>query len=153
MNRSSDWLLQAHQMPSVLEKYSDNGANLWKLNTKAAISVIKNSVQRPMHERPDVAKVILFGSLADGTAVPVDDPDILIVLFGSGRRKWLDRIDEFSPYLDDIGISADIFPYTIEEAERIPLARKAFEHCIVLVERACDLKLWRSAWKRKSAGQ
>jgi len=82
-------------------------------------------------EHPEVIGVYLFGSLAEGRAVPGSDADILILL-GRSERRWIDRPLEFSPYFENVGIGVDLFCYTIEEADRIPLARRALKGGILL---------------------
>ena len=58
-------------------------------------------------KRPDVTRVVLFGSVARGDAVPGSDVDLLIVLT-SADKPFLNRMAEFMPDRFPVGI--DVFP-------------------------------------------
>ncbi len=114
-------------MQSVLHKYSYDGAILWVLDRETAVENIRNAAQKLISEHPEVIKVVLFGSLADGTAVPGSDADVLLVLKNSSKTRWIDRIEDFMDYFIEIGIGVDLFPYTIDEIEHIRLAEIALK--------------------------
>jgi len=80
-----------------------------------------------------VRKVVLFGSLAQGRAVPGSDADLLIVV-EDDNRAMNERIDEYLEFFSGIGIGIDIFPYRLKELEN-PLARQALSQGIVLASR------------------
>jgi len=87
--------------------------------------------------RPEVKRVVLFGSLAEGKAVPGSDADILIIieaLPGEAERQ-LDRPLHYLPFFEGVGIAVDLFCYTPEEAERLPFVRRALGKSIVLWEK------------------
>lgn len=84
-----------------------------------------------MEARPDVLGVYLFGSLAEGRAVPGSDADVLVLLKQS-QRRWLDRPLEFWDHFVDCGIGVELFCYTEEESARVPLARRALERGVHL---------------------
>lgn len=65
--------------------------------------------------RPDVLRVVLFGSFARGDATAASDADVLIVLRDSPLR-FHERIAEFQP--SGLGVCVDVFPYTLEETQR-----------------------------------
>ena len=67
-------------------------------------------------ERPEVERVLLFGSLVSGGAVPGSDADLLVVLNDSNRR-FLDRIPLYVPA--GCPVDVDVFPYTHAELERM----------------------------------
>jgi len=119
-------------MQSVLQKYSFNGVTLWKLDSEAAIDALRSCAMSLIGARDDVAKVILFGSLAKGNAVPGSDADVLILLEQSSEPNWFGRIEEFEDYFEGIGIAIELFPYTREEIERINLAQTAMKEGIIL---------------------
>lgn len=87
-----------------------------------------------MTHRPDVSAVYLFGSLAEGRAVPGSDADLLILAEALADR-WIDRPLEFYPYFRDSGIGVELFCYTASEAAGNRLARRAMERGIRLAER------------------
>lgn len=78
-------------------------------------------------------KILLFGSFAEGREVPGSDLDILVIL-DEDERKFTDRIPDFLEMMGEMGISVDIFPYTMEELSN-PVARRALESGIILFER------------------
>ncbi|MGH9259745.1 MAG: nucleotidyltransferase domain-containing protein [Acidimicrobiales bacterium] len=84
---------------------------------------------------PEVIGVHLFGSAADGRAVPGSDADVLVLLARSGVR-WLDRPLAFARYVDECGIGVELFCYTVDEATRVPLARQALERGMLLAGRS-----------------
>jgi predicted nucleotidyltransferase len=75
-------------------------------------------------------KVVLFGSLATGRAVPGSDADILIVVEDDGRRLK-DRMADYLEFFSGIGIAVDVFPYTSAELAN-PIAQHALSEGIVL---------------------
>ncbi|WP_292346702.1 MULTISPECIES: nucleotidyltransferase domain-containing protein [unclassified Methanoregula] len=82
---------------------------------------------------PNVQRIVLFGSFAEGRAVPGSDVDILIVLKADPRR-FVDRIRHFLDAFSEIGIAADVFPYTTDELDN-PLVKTALQTGKVLFER------------------
>jgi predicted nucleotidyltransferase len=82
---------------------------------------------------PNILKVILFGSFAEGRAVPGSDVDILIVLRRDSRRI-MDRSPEFLEKFSGIGIGVDVFAYTVDELDN-PLVKNAMASGKVLFER------------------
>lgn len=69
-----------------------------------------------LRQRRDVRKVILFGSMARGSAGARSDLDLVIVQ-GSDRR-FLDRIGDFYDYLTP-HVETDILAYTPREWEEL----------------------------------
>lgn len=78
---------------------------------------------------PEVERVVVFGSLARGGAVPGSDADLLVVLTES-HEGFLARIPRYTP--SSLPVGADVFPYTREELERMLAEGNAF------VRRALD---------------
>jgi hypothetical protein len=64
--------------------------------------------------RPEIRRVLLFGSLATGRAAPGSDADLLVILDRS-NRPFRDRIPQYVPNGCHIGV--DVFPYTLAELE------------------------------------
>ena len=67
-------------------------------------------------ERPEVAEVRLFGSLARGDQHGTSDVDVLLLLHASEETDWHRRILAYLPYFD-IGRHADVLVYTTAEVE------------------------------------
>ncbi len=89
-------------------------------------------VAKEVGERDDkVVKIVLFGSLAEGKAVPGSDADILILL-REDKRKFMDRIPEYLQKFS-INFPVEVFPYTLSEIN--PLIEEALKKGTVLFER------------------
>lgn len=81
----------------------------------------------------NVLKIVLFGSFAEGRAAPGSDIDILIVIL-SDPRRFIDRTGQYLDAFADIGIAADVFPYTVDELDN-PLVKRALDTGKILFER------------------
>ncbi len=81
----------------------------------------------------DITRIVLFGSIARGAGVPGSDVDLLIIVRGSDLRP-LDRSSIYHSCFDEIGLGADLFVYTEDEAAagNIPLIGTALKTGIVL---------------------
>jgi predicted nucleotidyltransferase len=77
-------------------------------------------------------KVVLFGSLAEGRAVPGSDADILVIANNATGREM---VDEIPAHFAEIGIPVDIFVFPEEDPEN-PFIRTALERGIVLASRS-----------------
>ena len=66
--------------------------------------------------RPEVRRIIWFGSRVNGTPAPSSDVDVCVVLAGSSRPVR-DRVADYLPFGFPVGI--DLFPYTEAELERL----------------------------------
>ena len=82
---------------------------------------------------PNVVKIVLFGSFAEDRAVPGSDMDILLVL-QSDSRRFIDRIQDYLDIFAELGIAADVFPYTVDELDN-PLVQTALRTGKVLFTR------------------
>ncbi len=119
-------------MRSAVREESFNSVKIFWLDTKLVLERIRAKT-RVLARDPRIQKVVLFGSLQEGRAVPGSDADILIVLDRDDRGIG-DRIPEFAGVFSDIGIGVDVFPYTREELDN-PIARTAFSRGVVLFSR------------------
>lgn len=122
-------------MGSVVQRRSYGSVKVVWLDRLEAVRRVREAGRNLVMAHPEVIGVYLFGSLAEGRAVPGSDADILILLERSERR-WIDRPLEFYPYFENAGIGVDLFCYTIEEADRTPLARRALEGGVLLAGRS-----------------
>jgi len=87
---------------------------VFRLNREQAHSRLEEWA-RALGADDNVLYVILFGSFARGDATAASDADVLIVVRDSPLR-FQDRIPQYQP--TGIGVSVDVFPYTLEEARR-----------------------------------
>ena len=106
---------------------------VFKIDREKILVRLKKWAQSIGKER-DVLAVILFGSFAKKEETPASDADILILLKES-KEKFEERILRFIPR--GLGISVDIFPYTLEEfrsslKEKWGVAEEAMKNGIFL---------------------
>jgi len=107
------------------------------LDRSAVKEAVRRAVRRLARARPEITKVMLFGSLARGDAVPGSDADLLVLLSKSDRQ-FLDRMSSY--VLSAMPVGVDIFPYTEDELTRMtqdgnPFIRHALSEGIVIYER------------------
>ncbi|HXF71173.1 MAG TPA: nucleotidyltransferase domain-containing protein [Actinomycetota bacterium] len=105
------------------------------LDSPEALHRLRAAAERLLAERPEVRSVVLFGSLAEGHAVPGSDADVLLLLDRSERPRWFDRPLDYRRAFEGVGMPVELFCYTREEAGRVPLARRALERGLVLATR------------------
>lgn len=106
---------------------------VFKIDNEEVIVKLKSWAESLSHNR-DVVGIILFGSLVKKEATPASDADIVILLKDS-KERFDDRIPHFIP--GKMGISVDVFPYTIEEfrsslKENWGVAKEVLEHGLLL---------------------
>jgi predicted nucleotidyltransferase len=108
------------------------------LDREGVREAIRHAAQRLLAERPEVERVVLFGSLARGDAVPGSDADVLVV--APSDRPWPERSDLYAEYFRQQEVGVDVFVYTPEElaamGQRPGIVRTALEEGIVLADRA-----------------
>lgn len=86
---------------------------IW-LDREVVLKKLHQVVGEMAASHPEIERVVLFGSLARGDAVPGSDADLLIIL-GKSDLPFLERIPRYMP--SGAGIGVDVFPYTREEFE------------------------------------
>ena len=118
--------------PLAVRKESFGSVTVFWLERDEVLLRLRERARGLVAARPDVAGVYLFGSLAEGRAVPGSDADVLVLLAHSETR-WLDRPLTLAPHFDGCGIGVELFCYTEDEAARIPLARRALERGVDLL--------------------
>lgn len=122
-------------MPSVIRTRSFGSAKVFWLDREEAVRRLRVAAERAIAEHEEVVAVHLFGSLAQGRAVPGSDADVLVPLQRADDR-FLDRPLRYAPLFEGLGLPVELFCYTREEAERVPLARRALETGLPLAVRA-----------------
>lgn len=113
-------------MQSPIRKTYYNSVKVFWLDRHLALERTIQAARKLCLANPTVLRVILFGSLAEGTALPSSDADILIVVKNSNLRL-IDRAEQYRAYFGDIGLGIDLFVYTEAEIAGgdIPLVRSA----------------------------
>lgn len=119
---------------SVIRTRSFGSAKVFWLDRDAALVGLRAAAERLLAEHEEVLAVYLFGSLAEGRAVPGSDADVLVLLERSELR-WMDRPLRYGPAFDGVGLPVELFCYTREEIERVPLARRALAGGMLLAGR------------------
>jgi len=119
-------------MRSAVREESYNSVKVFWLDTDFILTQLRQKAAQLIRDSR-VRKVVLFGSLAEGRAVPGSDADLLIVVEDDGR-PMKERIDEYLAFFSGIGIGIDVFPYNTRELEN-PLAKQALSQGIVLASR------------------
>ncbi len=122
-------------MRSVIRERSFGSVRVFWLDSAEALERLRAAAARLLAERPEVRSVVLFGSLAEGRAVPGSDADVLLLLERSDRPRWFDRPLDYGPAFEGVGVPVELFCYTRKEVAGVPLARRALERGVVLAER------------------
>lgn len=116
---------------SAVRRESYGSVTVFWLDRDEVIARLREAAGKLVAVAEDVVGVYLFGSLAEGRAVPGSDADVLVLLARSETR-WLDRPLAFAAHFEGSGIGVELFCYTEEAAARIPLARRALERGVRL---------------------
>lgn len=93
------------------------------LDREAVRKKLKRAVGDLARQRPEIEKVILFGSLTGDRAVPGSDADLLFVL-SSSDLPFLARIPFYIPEGCMVGV--DVFPYTKAEVDEMLASGNSF---------------------------
>ncbi len=96
---------------------SSSSARVTFLDVRALVEQLAAAARRLCTENPNVVGVVLFGSLADGTATPGSDIDLLVLLRHDHRRV-LDRVPDYTAPFEHVGMGVQVFPWTVEELMR-----------------------------------
>ena len=83
-----------------------------KSNNQATVEAAVRRWARHIAQRPEVRRIIWFGSPINGAPTPSSDVDVCVVIAGS-RRPVRDRIGDYLPF--GFPVSIDLFPYTESE--------------------------------------
>ncbi len=93
---------------------SSGSARVTFLDVQGSVNRLRAAARRLRGTEPNVAVVVLFGSLASGSATPSSDADLLVVLHSDDRRV-VDRVPDYSRPFEGLGLSAQVFPWTRTE--------------------------------------
>jgi hypothetical protein len=117
---------------SIVREESYGSVRIFWLDREAALQQIRTAATRLVQERPEVVAVYLFGSLAKDRATPRSDADLLIVLRYSPIACWFERGCEYGDYFDEVEMPCELFCYTLDELPKVPLARNAMPHAVLI---------------------
>ncbi len=99
-----------------MQKRSSRSVKVTYFHKEAVWQALRSYVTDLVQARPEVRRVIVFGSLARDEAVPGSDVDLLLVL-ASADRPFLERPLAYKPYRFPVGV--EVFAYTGEELEQM----------------------------------
>ncbi len=121
---------------SIIHKKSSGSVTIFWLDRKALLANIREAADTLSRERPEVSKIVLFGSAANGRAVPGSDADVMIVVRDLDVRL-LDRPLAYVSYFEGVGVGVELFVYTERELAPAPpgIARTALKTGLTLFSR------------------
>ena len=99
-------------VPSLVRDRSSTSVRVFWLDRPGILRRLRAAAETLHQSHPEIERIILFGSLARGDAVPGSDADLLLVLRNSDRA-FRERAGEYR--IADIGVGVDIFAYTHRE--------------------------------------
>ena len=89
------------------------------------IEALEDIARFIVQSNPNVRRVLLFGSMARGTADRRSDADVAIILKEDHRRP-LDRIPEFLRYFIEAPMPVDVLVYTEDELAQMLREGRSF---------------------------
>lgn len=124
-------------MQSRALKQSSPSVKITYLDREGIRKKLRQAAEELARTHPEIERIILFGSLARGDAVPGSDADLLVILSQS-NLPFLDRHPHYVP--GGCGIGVELFAYTQAEFERMvqeqnPFLKQALKEGVVMFER------------------
>lgn len=115
---------------------SSHSAKVTFLDAPAAVARLRAAARQAHSRDPNIAAVVLFGSLATGGATPSSDADLLVVLHRDPRRV-LDRVPDYSRPFEGLDVAIQVLPWSADELltrlrEADPLAHEIVSTGITL---------------------
>ena len=101
------------------------------LDREKTIEALHRIARRVRVENPAVSRIVLFGSLAEGSHSAFSDADLLVIL-KSGERRPMDRIPALLLAFADAPVGVDVLPVLEAELPDNAFARRAERAGIVL---------------------
>ena len=123
---------------SVTPSSSSSSVRITWFDHNVVLEQVRRAIAVLASRRPEVERVLLFGSVATGRAVPGSDVDLLVILERSDT-PFVDRIPLYTP--DGCGVDVEVFPYTRREVEQMlaqgnSFLRSALREAVVLFSRS-----------------
>ncbi|MFH1603097.1 MAG: nucleotidyltransferase domain-containing protein [Pseudomonadota bacterium] len=110
-------------MPWPGQDRSSVSARVFWLDRPEILQRLRAAAGTLQQRHPEIERIVLFGSLARGDAVPGSDADLLLVLRDS-ERTFLERTGGYR--VADIGVGVDVFAYTCQELAEMLGSGNAF---------------------------
>ena len=126
---------QKQSVRSTTPARSSASVKVFWLDRPLLLQRLRNAARTLSERHPEIERIVLFGSLARGDAVPGSDADLLIVVSHS-NEAFLERTVRYRPADVDVGV--DVGAYTREELAALLKAgnsfvRQALREGVVLV--------------------
>ena len=99
-----------------MRKSSSASVKVFSLDRDKAVEAVRTAMQAVKQRCPEIDRVILFGSLARGNAVPGSDADVLVVLHHTDS-PYHERFVRYMPH--GVAMDVDVFAYTHSELEEM----------------------------------
>lgn len=108
--------------------FDSSSVTIKSANREAVEAAVRAYVQRLRRERPEVKRVIWFGSWVTGRPVPGSDVDLCLVL-SRADKPYRERLPDYLPLGFPVGV--DLFPYTEAELKRLRRTDPAWHRTLV----------------------
>jgi predicted nucleotidyltransferase len=101
----------------VLQQRSSGSVRIISIDRDELLARLRDIARRLCAERPEVAEVRVFGSIARGDQVGTSDVDVLVVLDSGVLGDSIEQIRLFCTYFD-LPIGVDVLVYTRDQLAR-----------------------------------
>jgi len=115
--------------PSAVQKKLYGSVKVFWLNKELVLQNLKECSKRLIKERKEVEEVRLFGSLAEGRAVPKSDVDLLII------TKCPEFGETYRNYFSEIGLPVDLFWCTKEKIKENTFYQTVYQKSKLLAKK------------------
>ena len=109
--------------PSPAPAGSSGSVRVFWLDRIETLGRLRKALKALSDHYPEIERIILFGSLSRGDAVPGSDADLLLILRESDL-PFRERSARYRPV--DAGIGVDVFAYTWKEMDAMKAAGNLF---------------------------
>ena len=99
-----------------MPKRSSHSVVIKSCDPDSIATAVKGYVDKLREERPEIRRVIWFGSWVNGIPTPGSDVDLCLIP-SSSDKSMRDRVPDYLPVRFPVGI--DLFPYTDEEFRQL----------------------------------
>jgi predicted nucleotidyltransferase len=129
---------EKRRAPLPTRRSSSTSAGATYFDRERRLDELRLAATRARGRNPAIRRVVLFGSLAAGTATPRSDADLLIIVDCAEHPEGRDRVSDMLAALSPLPCPIDLVVLTGEEFERArqeqaPILREALSHGIDLL--------------------
>jgi predicted nucleotidyltransferase len=101
----------------MLQRRSFDSVEIISIDRDEVLDALREIAAQIRMERPDVAEVRVFGSIARGDQIGTSDVDVLIVVHDDGVGDSMEQIRSFYPYFD-LPVGVDLLVFSQEQLAR-----------------------------------